>query len=127
LSLVYEALLLLAVLFAGSFAYFIVSRLLPFTPPRSAFQAYLIVLAAAYFITQWMRGGQTLPMKTWHIRLVSRDGTAISARQASIRYIAGMASWLMLGAGYLWAIADPDGQFLHDRLAGTRLVAMDES
>ena len=127
MSLVYEALLLFAVLFAAAFAYFIVSRFLPFTLPRRAFQAYLMLLAAAYFIIQWIRGGQTLPMKTWHIRLVSRDGGAVSCHQALIRYIAAMASWLTLGAGYLWAVVDRDRQFLHDRLAGTRLVATDES
>jgi len=127
LSLIYEALLLFAVLFAGSFAYFAVSRLVPFILPRSVFQAYLLLLAAAYFVSQWVRGGQTLPMKTWRIRLVSGDGSTVSSRQAVIRYIAAIASWLALGAGYLWAILDKDGQFLHDRLAGTRLVVAEDN
>jgi hypothetical protein len=29
---------------------------------------------------------------------------------------------LALGAGFAWALVDQDHQFLHDRLAGTRIV-----
>ena len=32
------------------------------------------------------------------------------------------ALWLLV-VGYLWAILDADRQFLHDRIAGTRIVA----
>ncbi len=31
------------------------------------------------------------------------------------------AAWLV-AVGYLWPIVDPDRQFLHDRIAGTRIV-----
>jgi uncharacterized RDD family membrane protein YckC len=126
-SLIYEALLLFAVLFAGTLTYLLFVRFFSLTLPRSLLQAYLLLLAAGYFIPQWVRGGQTLPMKTWHIRLVNRDGNAISWRQALVRYIAAVVSWLLLGAGYLWAALDKDRQFLHDRLAGTCLVMVEDA
>ncbi|HNL22615.1 MAG TPA: RDD family protein, partial [Rhodocyclaceae bacterium] len=28
----------------------------------------------------------------------------------------------LLGAGFLWALVDSERQFLHDRIAGTRIV-----
>lgn len=124
--LIYEALLLFAVLFAASFVYLLLFRALSFAPPRSVLQAYLAVVAGAYFVGQWTRGGQTLPMKTWRIKLVSRNGGAVSCRQALVRYVVAVAGSLALGAGYLWALIDTEGQFLHDRLAGTRVISVED-
>ena len=61
-------------------------------------------------------------MKTWRIRLISADGPAIRPAQALLRYLLCWPSLLFLGVGILWAYLDRDGQFLHDRLAGTRLA-----
>ena len=35
------------------------------------------------------------------------------------------ASLALTGVGIGWALVDRDGQFLHDRLAGTRLIQID--
>jgi uncharacterized RDD family membrane protein YckC len=96
----------------------------------------------------WRRGGQTLPMRTWHIRLVRRDGTRAAVPQLVARYILMwpiplLAAWLVLAASrytgysstdllivfapftiFLWTWIDREQQFLHDRIAGTRLVNM---
>jgi len=83
-------------------------------------------------------------MKTWRIRLVSRDGTPVRMRHAITRYLLswmwilpGLAlAWLVQAKAWslvliptanlvLWALAvflDPERQFLHDRVAGTRIV-----
>lgn len=127
LSLIYEALLLFAVLFAASFVYILLFRAFSSAPPRSLFQVYLAIVAGVYFVCQWTRGGQTLPMKTWRIKLVSRNGGAVSYREALVRYAAAVAGSLALGAGYFWALIDPDRLFLHDRLAGTRLISVEDS
>jgi uncharacterized RDD family membrane protein YckC len=34
---------------------------------------------------------------------------------------------MFCGAGILWALVDRDRQFLHDRLAGTRIVNSESS
>ncbi len=125
-SLIYEVLLLFAILFAASFVYLLLSRLLSLVPPRSVYQLYLLVVAGVYFAVQWTRGGQTLPMKTWHIKLVSRDGGTVSYRAAVVRYVAAVAGSAALGIGFWWALVDRDRQFLHDRLAGTRLVSVQD-
>jgi len=104
-------------------------------------QAYLFLSIGAYFIYFWIDGRRTLAFKTWSLRLLAADGSAVTRRQAVIRYLAtwigpalglGMfmligtkgSAWWILGlfANFLWAFADRERQFLHDRLAGTRVV-----
>ena len=122
LSLIYEALLLIAVLWVAA---------LPFAPLEAAsgaphvrplFQAYLVAVAGVYFVWQWVRGGQTLPMKTWRLRLVSADANAVSVRQGIVRYVAAVLGFTLIGIGLFWALFDRDRQFLHDRIAKTRII-----
>jgi uncharacterized RDD family membrane protein YckC len=122
LSMVYEALLLVAVLIAGALPFLLLTREADPSLARLLLQLYLLALCGAYFIWQWLRGGQTLPMKTWRIRLVTRDGAPLTLRRAVCRYLLALAGLALLGAGFLWAFIDRDRQFLHDRLAGTRIV-----
>jgi uncharacterized RDD family membrane protein YckC len=89
---------------------------------RHLLQAYVIAVVGAYFVGFWSRGGQTLPMKTWRIRLVRTDGGAVDAGRALRRYLFALLGTVAAGIGFLWALLDRDGQFLHDRLAGTRLA-----
>jgi hypothetical protein len=41
---------------------------------RHALEGWLFAILALYFIWFWRHGGQTLAMKTWRIKLVSKDG-----------------------------------------------------
>jgi uncharacterized RDD family membrane protein YckC len=65
-------------------------------------------------------------MKTWKMRVEMADGAPLTLRIAAIRYVLALAGLLCLGLGFLWALADRDRQFLHDRLAGTRIVMSDK-
>lgn len=123
LCLAYEGLLLTAVGFAATLPLVMAAHAAGIALPRALVQAYLLLAAGCYFVPQW-RAGATLPMKTWRIRLVTSSGAPLTATRAVKRYALSLVSWALLGAGYLWALADRDGQFLHDRLAGTRLVGL---
>jgi uncharacterized RDD family membrane protein YckC len=85
---------------------------------------HVFLVLLAYFGWLWKRNGQTLAMQTWKVRLVSSDGTLPTNRQVIQRYALAWPSLLLGGVGILWALADRDRQFLHDRLAGTRLVQL---
>jgi uncharacterized RDD family membrane protein YckC len=122
LSLVYETLLLVAVLIAGALPFLLLTRETDPSLARLLLQLYLLALCGVYFIWQWLRGGQTLPMKTWRIRLITQDNAPLTLRRAVCRYLLALAGLALLGAGFLWAFIDRDRQFLHDRLAGTRIV-----
>ena len=119
----YESILLLAVALVGLvLPYAILGTFALRVASSTVLWLHLFLLFAVYFVGFWTTSGQTLPMKTWHIRLVPINGPAIPRSQAMLRYALSWPSLLFFGAGLFWALFDRDGQFLHDRLAGTRLV-----
>lgn len=118
----YDLLLLLAVLFMAAFVFIFLFGSAVEPPRRYFFQAYLLVVAGAYFVWFWTRGGQTPAMKTWHLRLVTLDGQPLSAQTAWIRFLLATIGLAFFGAGWCWALLDRDGCLLHDRFSGTRLV-----
>ena len=89
---------------------------------RHALQLYVLAVTCAYFIWFWTRGGQTLPMKTWRIRLVREDGGAVNTGRGIHRFVLAVLGTLALGFTFAWALFDRDRQFLHDRLSGTALI-----
>ena len=92
--------------------------------PGPVLLAHLLLVLLAYFAWFWRHGGQTLAMQTWKLRLESAlTGNTITMRQAILRFALCFPSLLFFGAGLIWAVFDRDRQFLHDRLAGTRIVA----
>lgn len=121
-SLCYEALLVVAILFLAAWIYLVIKPFLPATLEHLIFQAYLVTVCGIYFVYCWTHSGQTLPMKTWRIRIVAREGGALTRKQATLRYLYALLSVALAGAGFLWAVVDRDRQYLHDRLAGTRIV-----
>lgn len=127
LALIYEALILAAVVLAGALPAVMVTQSWPPLAARTALQFWLLVLCGAFYGWQWCATGQTLPMKTWHMKLVTVDGSPLNRRRALARYLAALGGLLMLGLGFLWAFIDRDRQFLHDRLAGTRVVVSEAS
>ena len=73
-SMVYESLLAIAIAFFAALLFYGAASGRLSGINRSLFQVYLIVILGLYFVWCWHRGGQTLPMKTWKLRLVSADG-----------------------------------------------------
>jgi len=114
--MLYEALLLVAIGFLGTSVFQLAAGTVIIEGwRRHALQAFLLALLAAYFLWCWLRGGQTLAMKAWRIRLVG----ATPAR-ALLRFLYALLL-VPTGISLLWAFFDRERQFLHDRLAGTRL------
>ncbi len=93
-------------------------------PPTnlSWYSAYLVAVLALFFIGFWCRGGQTLGMRAWRIKLISADGGAINLTQALKRLLGVLLSIAPGGLGYWWQLFDRDNQSWHDRLSGTRVV-----
>ncbi len=120
-SLVYEGILLSAVLFVSSYLFLSVARDAQSGWPRAIFQIYLLSVCGAYFVFCWARTGQTLPLKTWRMRIVTEQGGGLSVGRAFMRYLLAIPGNLS-GISLLWAPFDRERQFLHDRLAGTRIV-----
>lgn len=122
--MIYESLLLVAVLFIASFIFHLIFRDTSSLLFRPAFQLYLLLVAGTYFTWFWTHGGQTLPMQTWKFRVISVDGNQLTLKQAVARYLFAVIGIFFFGCGVIWALFDRDRQFLHDRLAGTRIVKL---
>lgn len=110
-------------------------------------QLYLFISIGGYFIYFWTNDRRTLAFKTWQLRLVTADPSAgvPSTKQATIRYLAtwvgpalALAVYVTIGgksgplwlialfSNFLWALVDRNRQFLHDRLAQTRVLYVRE-
>lgn len=122
-SLVYESLLLLGV-WAAAFMlpHLALGMFFGVTLPGPVLLFHVFALFGAYFIWYWVHGGQTLAMQTWKLKLEMADGSAPALKCLLLRYAIAWPSVLCCGAGLFWALIDRDRQFLHDRLAGTRIV-----
>ncbi len=122
--MLYESLLLLGVLsLAFMVPHLVLGVVWKVAAPGAALWLHVFLVLMAYFLWFWRKAGQTLAMRTWRIRLVGADGAApVTPRQALLRYALAWPSLCLGGFGILWALFDRDRQFLHDRLAGTKLV-----
>jgi uncharacterized RDD family membrane protein YckC len=118
----YESLLLFAITFFAALLFLLASGGSASGWVRHAFQAYLFLIIGLYFVGSWRRQGQTLAMKTWSLRVAGATGARITLRQAVVRYICAWPSLTLAGIGIFYAPFDRDRQFLHDRLAGTKIV-----
>lgn len=140
----YEGMLMFGVVFIAGYLFGTLSQTRNALDNRHTLQAFLFVVFGIYFVWFWSKG-QTLAMKTWHIRVVDRAGHPLSQPRALLRYVLcwlwflpplavvapfGLsgAETLVIVAGWVlvWAVLSrfhPERQFWHDALASTRLVS----
>ena len=140
----YEGMLLFGVVFIAGYLFSALSQTRHAMDNRAGLQAFVFLVLGIYFTWFWHRG-QTLAMKTWHIRVVDSHGMALSQSRALRRYLASwlwflppvVLTWplglpalevavLTLGWVAVWALLSrfhPQRQFWHDVLAGTRLIS----
>ncbi len=126
-SILYESLLLLGVIFVASFIFHLIFRDPNAAYFRPLYQFYLLVIMGYYFTWFWTHGGQTLAMQTWKMRVVTKDGKPLDKRKAASRYLLAIVGILFFGIGLIWALFDRDHQFLHDKLAGTQIIKVEDS
>lgn len=84
--------------------------------------AALWLSTGLYAVLSWRRGGQTLGMRPWHLRVVAADGGDVSTRALWLRYAVGCVSLLLGGLGFWWAWVDRGGLTWHDRMSASRML-----
>jgi uncharacterized RDD family membrane protein YckC len=70
----------------------------------------------------WRRGGQTLGMRSWRLRLLSTTGKPLTYTQCLLRLAVAIPSFALFYLGYLWLLIDKDGLTWHDRYSETRVI-----
>nr|WP_223961016.1 RDD family protein [Burkholderia diffusa] len=145
-AMLYEAVLLFGIVFFAGLAFSLATQQRNGLVHHNLLAAWIALVVGAYFVWFWTHGGQTLPMKTWRLRLESSTGRPLSAGHALVRYALGWLWFLpplalhpllglsvpvtlALAAAWIvaWAAAarlHAERQFPHDRIARTRVVAI---
>jgi len=146
-AFLYEGVLLFGVLAVAGLVYAVLVHQTSGIEHRTGLMATCFAVLGVYFIGLWNQAGQTLAMKTWHLRLLTDRGLPLSPRRALARYVASYVWFLppLLLAGalhlpsagaifgvvgawiVLYALASrlhPRGQFWHDALCGTAIVSI---
>ncbi len=144
-AFLYEGVLCFGILVSVTGIYFVLAHQTSAIEKRPGLLASCFVALGFYFIYLWVRSGQTLAQKTWHLRVVTADGAPLSPRRAMARYLAAwlwflpplalaglldvrspsfdfslLVGWIAVYA--LSARLHPRRQFWHDALCGTALV-----
>jgi len=146
--MMYESVLLFGVVFLAGYLFDTLTQSRNALMWRAPRQLVLFVAIGAYFVLSWRKRGQTLPMKTWNIRLQDAHGHVPGVGRLCIRYLLLWPIPLLAAYAVLWASRlsgyastdllivftpfalfiptwfDAHQQFLHDRLSGTRLVSV---
>jgi uncharacterized RDD family membrane protein YckC len=147
LAMLYEAFLITAVEGLAIFVYLLLTGNRHTPAIDHGRNAVFFLVAALYFIHAWSGSGHTLAMKTWRIKVVALGHARVPLRPAMLRYLfawgwflpallvcyafnlrstaqVGTAVAVGIVAWALTAFLDKDRQFLHDKLAGTRLISL---
>ena len=107
LAAIYDSFLVLATIFLAT------AFTMPFTngdvsaDNRIYLSLYLLTVIYIFYAWFWTHGGQTLGMRAWQQQLISTNGSAVSWKQAFIRFITGLPAWLLFITGTLiWMLPD---------------------
>jgi uncharacterized RDD family membrane protein YckC len=144
-AFLYEGVLLFGVIFFAGFAFSVATGQHHALHGRSGLAAFLFAVIGTYFVGFWTHGGQTLAMKTWHLRVVDAAGQPLGWLRALARYALSWL-WFLPALVSVWALGlhgggaltaalavgmlayagvarlHPQRQFLHEALSGTRVI-----
>jgi uncharacterized RDD family membrane protein YckC len=95
--------------------------------PSGLVQTTAVFSVAMFYFIFWRRGGQTLGMQAWRVKLVNKYGCPATTLQIVLRLMTAIPSYGLFGLGLAWRFIDPSKRYLHDRLSGTRLTSVEKS
>ena len=83
---------------------------------------YLFSIWFFYLAWFWHKGGMTVGMRAWRVKIEDESGNRPGWGKATIRFLASLLSAAAVGIGFAWALLDSRNRTWHDFLSGTRLV-----
>ena len=120
-AIIYDSLLVLALLFLGTLPFIAVRGGDPVDPGTIPYQVTMLLIVYLFFVGFWCGYGRTLGMQSWRLKIETAEGDRPSLKLASLRFVAAIISWLPAGLGFWWQLWDKEGLAWHDRLSGTFL------
>ena len=123
-AMAYDTLITIALLMIATAAALPLNQGEAFDSGNLALQLYLVAVVGGFFLLFWRKGGQTLGMRAWKIKLVTGTDSAPSFGQLLIRAVVAVPAIALLGLGVFWSVFDRDKLAVHDRLSNTRLIVV---
>lgn len=132
-AMLYDGLLVLAIWIVITAAHLAVVRLVLEVPAEQvglslaqvlSLRLLMAVSAFLFFAFFWTRGGMTLGMQAWRLRVQTLDGCSITPFQALQRFLVAGVSLAAFGLGYLWILFDDEKRSWPDIVSGTRVVVL---
>jgi len=125
-AVIYDFIIVCAIIFIAAQWFPLVPESYQDLPALLLFKRlYMLGICFIYFAYSWRRGGQTIGMKSWRVQLrTNNPQQPVSWRQSAIRFLVAIASWLVLGLGYIWIVFNPQRKSWHDMASGTHLVVL---
>lgn len=121
-ALIYDAFIIISLLILATSIALLLNKGESFLSVQYYFLTYLLLVVGLFSCWFWQRGGQTLGMLSWKVKLVQADLSKLSWKKAWLRYALAFPSIGLCGIGLLWCLVDKEHQSLHDRLSGTKLI-----
>lgn len=123
LACLYELLILIAIAMLVTWLFIACFGAATQGGKRLVLQLLLWLSIGAYFVSCWVKSGQTLALQAWKLRIVNADNSPLTWQQACMRYL--LASLLMglFGMTLWWALLNKQRLFLHDKLVHTKCIS----
>ena len=119
-AIVYDALLLMAVLFVATAIAVAINKGQAVTHPL--YYLSLVAICYLFFCWFWTHGGQTLGMRTWRLKLVTNSKGEMTWGTATRRFLLAAVALLPFGAGLLWLVFDSKRLAFHDRFSDSKII-----
>lgn len=121
-SILYDSLLVIAVLIIMSIPFFSFdlqeNNLL-----KVIIQIYYYLITQYFFVWFWVHNEGTLGMKTWKIKIICNNNR-LSYKQAIIRFNVAIISLLFFGLGFIISLFRKDKKCFHDIISKTALIKL---
>ena len=124
LALTYDCLPMIPLLMITSAAFLWLNggRTVEHAPVLASLQLLTVwLLVGGYFVASWRRGGQTVGMRPWRLKVVATDGKPATLPALCLRYLVACLTPVI---GLLWTLIDSEHRALHDIASGTLVVRL---
>ena len=125
-AILYDLLLLIALLFVATALLLPLNAGEAFTTQQFFYPLYLLIISFLFYAWFWTHGGQTLGLRAWKIKVLTLDLKPISWKQALFRFAGAILSWGVFGLGFFWILIDKNHRSWHDNLSKTALFFDDK-
>jgi uncharacterized RDD family membrane protein YckC len=127
-AMTYDAIPMIPLVLLVSAVSLAINGLQPVTDPfgRAALALAVWGVVGTYFVLSWRRGGQTMGMRPWRLKVLGLDGRTAGTGTLWLRYAVATLSLFAGGLGFLWSLVDGERRTWHDLASRTVLVRLDK-